>query len=1370
MANNVVAKIAVKLTAMTRGFMTGMEKAEAKLRSTRESLNSLTIASAKTATAFGGVAVGITVVAAKFEKSMTRAAAIAGGSQKNFVGSFQAMSEEALRLAGNTKYTANEVAEGMTFMAMAGNNAEGVIASMGAVLQLATAANIGLSEAADTVTNVMAGFGLTTAKVTEEMTRANGQIPEMSDVIKELRKELERTNNVLVGTFTGSNTTLLELGQTMKVAGPVAKSLGVSLEDLAAAAGILGNAGIKASEAGTGLKRSITALLKATPKSSKSMKKLGLTMDDLTKPREITFTKKGEDPRKLKSAFIPIVQQLEKAKKAFKDLDKEAAFTGHLFKVFGERAGPKMAAMVEQGSEALAKLLLRGELAKKMDMAEFLELKQLETMSGAWDIFKSSIEGVAIAFGKTLMPMIKTVVRFMSKMAKWIKDIHPSTKKAISGFVVWAAMGSALVTVLAAIASGIITMALAVKVFTVAVGILDKKLMLMVVKWGAGIILAFATLLFVIGLLGDVFIDEMDTVEKKNEESLGLMIDGWKDALIFIGSIWFSFIRVIFQAVDTVVVGVLSLVASISGIFTMTLDLLTKGFMKLAEIIIHHLLDGVVSLIKTLKKFPRFASLFGLDGGDLDSTIKAVGRLQDKLTNLEGTDLTSGLAKLRQEAEDAMYRGGLAETFLPDATEKAAVLANIIEESLESSGIGLGKVFKKVFGDSGDGIKKKIMEALEAGDVKIDALDRLIDTLDKDKKKGKGGIDKSLDSIKGLNDVINQEVRERKILISTNKNLDGIMNDYADKQKRVSELVAESGKSYAEASIMAAFANEEIRRTTVRKVVAELQSIKSTDELNRSFSWLEENADKLGISIAKIEREVGEIPWKDITATAGSSLSEALSEGLGGLFRGSGGVKDEDLKAAIKPIAGFLSGGSGGLAETVGTAIGGLFGQPQIGAAVVSGVVSMFESIRNTVENIFTSAAKLIPESRLSGAVGGAGAIFGPLAVAAAALVGVISVVTGALMPFIAAGVLLTFATGGLFAAFLALNVLVYAIIAVFEVFRAWIGGIIVAAFVGLFGPLIYLTAAFLGLLGVLAVIIGLIPQSETFEKFKKALEGSVDILLKSFEPLGQILMPLAGLFHMVMKVFGVFIDAFVQSLVNARYSIFAFAKEAAIGAAMFALTMAQVANVLITLIKWLQPGFTWLLQRVEDLADTFGKVTQFMLGMIKWVMDKIDPMGVTGIGAMASDMISGMEQFQRVTSSMISALDEFVSGMTHIDEGAIRQVIDELRDTTIDAMGDLGNSLANASDEISESLVNVPSGFKVALERFRAIATGGTPINNVGDTNENARGMYVAELTINMDTDDPDRALDSIIDGIAKRQGELTGNPNAKQFNPGFG
>ena len=1366
---NVIAKLSVKLTAMTRGFMTGMEKAEAKLRSTRESLNSLTVASTKSAAAFGGVAVGITVVAAKFEKSMTRAAAIAGGTQKNFVGSFQAMSEEALRLAGNTKYTANEVAEGMTFMAMAGNNAEGVIASMGAVLQLATAANIGLGEAADTVTNIMAGFGLTTAKVTEEMTRATGQVPEMSTVIKELRAELGRTNNVLVGTFTGSNVTLLELGQTMKNAGPVAKSLGVSLEDLAAAAGILGNAGIKGAEAGTGLKRSIVAMLKGTPKTAKSMKKLGLTMDDLSKPREITFTKKGADPIKLKSAFIPIVKQLEKAKKAFKDAGKESQFTAHLFKVFGDRAGPKMSAMVEQGSDALAKLLLRGDMAKKMDMAEFLELKQLETMSGAWDIFKSSIEGVAIAFGKTLMPLVKVIVRKLSALAKWIKNIHPATKKAISGFVVWAALGSIVVTVLSSLAAALITVALGVKVFAVAMGVLDKKLMLMVVKWAAGIILATAAILFVIGLISDVFIDEMSEVEKAQGKTTSWMIDDWKDVVILIGTVWFTLVRLIFQAFDTVAVGLLSLFASISGIFTMMLDLLTKGFMKLAEIIIHHLLDGVVSLIKTLQKFPKFASLFGLDGGDLDSTIKAVEKLQDKLTNLEGTDLTAGLAKLRQEQEDLVYGGGLAASFLPDAAEKAAVLANIIEDSIETSGRGLGKLFTKVIGDGGDGIKKKIMEALAAGDIDIDALDRLIDTTDK-KIKGKAGLSGVTNSLKELDDIINQEVADRKMLSSTNQALDGIMSEYADKQKKVADIVLKSGEDMAEASLMAAFANEEIRRTTVRKLVSEMQGIKSTDELSRAFNWLKENADQLGIDIKKVAKEVGEIPWEDITATAGVSLSDALSKGLGELFRGGGGIKDEDLKAAIKPIASFLSGGGGSLAETVGTAIGGLFGQPQIFAAVVSGVGSMFDTIRNTVENIFTSAGKLIPEGRLGGAVGGAGAIFGPLAVAAAALVGVISVIIGALMPFIAMAVLLTFATGGLFAAFIALNVLVYAIVAVFEVLKAWIGGVIVAAFVGLFGPLIYLTAAFLGLLGVLAVIIGLIPQSETFEKFKKALEGSVDILLKSFEPLGQILMPLAGLFHMVMKVFGVFIDAFVQSLVNARYSIFGFAKELAIGAAMFALTMAQVANVMITLLQWLQPGFTWLMRTVEDLGDVFANVTQYMLEMIKWVMNKVDPMGVTGIGAMASDMITGMEQFQRVTSSMISALDEFVAGMTHIDEDAIRQVIDELRDTTMGAMDDLGNSLANASEEISESLVNVPSGFKVALERFRAIATGGSSITNVGDANENARGMYVAELVINMETDDSDGVLDKIVSEIAKRNGELTGNPNAKQFNPGFG
>ena len=165
---------------------------------------------------------------------------------------------------------------------------------------------IDLARSADIASNILTGFGL--------------------DV-----KELDMAVDVLVKTFTSANTDLSQLGEAFKMVAPIAASAGLSFTETSAALGLLGNAGIQASLAGTSLRASIAALLSPSSAAAAVMDRLGVSALD-TEGNLKTLT--------------DIVEQLEKS----------GATTADMLTIFGKRAGPAMAALVSQGSKALKEL------------------------------------------------------------------------------------------------------------------------------------------------------------------------------------------------------------------------------------------------------------------------------------------------------------------------------------------------------------------------------------------------------------------------------------------------------------------------------------------------------------------------------------------------------------------------------------------------------------------------------------------------------------------------------------------------------------------------------------------------------------------------------------------------------------------------------------------------------------------------------------------------------------------------------------------------------------------------------------------------------------------------------------------------------
>ena len=166
---------------------------------------------------------------------------------------YQALVEQAKELGASTQFTSADAAAGQTFLAMAGFTPESVKAAMPGMLDLALAGGMELDRTADIASNILSGMNIDPSK-------------------------MSNLGDVLAGTFTRSNTNIEMLGETMKYAAPGAALLGVSLEQSAAMAGKLGDAGIQASMAGTAMRAIMSRMASGPKKTIEAFERLGIRL------------------------------------------------------------------------------------------------------------------------------------------------------------------------------------------------------------------------------------------------------------------------------------------------------------------------------------------------------------------------------------------------------------------------------------------------------------------------------------------------------------------------------------------------------------------------------------------------------------------------------------------------------------------------------------------------------------------------------------------------------------------------------------------------------------------------------------------------------------------------------------------------------------------------------------------------------------------------------------------------------------------------------------------------------------------------------------------------------------------------------------
>ncbi|MFJ2719365.1 phage tail tape measure protein [Streptomyces sp. NPDC087437] len=314
--------------------------------------------------AAAGLTFNVLKTSGDFEKSMNQVRAVSGATGKDF----EALRNQAKELGATTKYTASQAADGMGFLAMTGYKANQILAAMPGTLSLAAAGNMDLAQAADISSNIMTGYGFKASQTNKIV-------------------------DVLAKTFTSTNTDLIQLGEAMKYAGPVAHAAGVKFEQTSAAIGLMGNAGLQASMAGTALRGAITRLLSPTKQVSDVLKKLGIRVKD----------SHGE--------LLPLDQII-------RQLEKSGAKTGDMMTIFGQRAGPAMLALVEQGSGALVKLTR--ELEKSGGTADRIAKIQMEGLQGQLVSLKSAWEGLMIEIGD--LGVLKLATKGLEGLTTGVRD------------------------------------------------------------------------------------------------------------------------------------------------------------------------------------------------------------------------------------------------------------------------------------------------------------------------------------------------------------------------------------------------------------------------------------------------------------------------------------------------------------------------------------------------------------------------------------------------------------------------------------------------------------------------------------------------------------------------------------------------------------------------------------------------------------------------------------------------------------------------------------------------------------------------------------------------------------------------------------
>lgn len=332
-------------------------------------------------TVIGGVGVAAVKTAADFDSAMSQVAAVSGATGDDF----DALRDKAREMGAKTKFSATEAAEAMNYMAMAGWKTGDMLDGIEGVMNLAAASGEDLATTSDIVTDALTAFGLSA-------------------------KDSGHFADILAAASSNANTNVSMMGETFKYCAPIAGALGFSAEDTAEAIGLMANAGIKSTQAGTALRTIMNNL-------SGDIKISGKAIGDVT----IATTNADGSMRSLSDI-------LGDCRTAFGSLtESEKAQTAE--SLVGKNAMSGFLALMNAAPADVDKL--SGAIANCDGVSEKMATTMQDNLAGQLTILKSQLQELAISFGDILMPAIRSIVSKLQGFVDKLNWMDEGTKRTI---------------------------------------------------------------------------------------------------------------------------------------------------------------------------------------------------------------------------------------------------------------------------------------------------------------------------------------------------------------------------------------------------------------------------------------------------------------------------------------------------------------------------------------------------------------------------------------------------------------------------------------------------------------------------------------------------------------------------------------------------------------------------------------------------------------------------------------------------------------------------------------------------------------------------------------------------------------------------
>lgn len=311
------------------------------------------------------------------------------------------LSETAQSLGIATMFDSKEIASGAQYLAMAGNSIEEIQQMIKGAAYVAGATNMALGGkggTADLLTNVMSTFQIEAAGAAT-------------------------VGDQLAKAALSSNMSMIDLAEAIKYAGADMVNLKRSLPEVAALAGVLGNAGIQGSMAGTAMSNMARylnkSLVQPSYKGGKALAALGLSIKD--------FTDSNGDLVDLSTAIGKIVGGM----KGLSSMQVAQVFND-IFGVRGNRSAAALARSLPEYESLLNKILYESD-----GYAKSIVEQRMETIAGGIDQMKSALENLRTTFTTAIAPVVTPIFKGIARIFEGIRNIFalPGIGKAIASLV-----------------------------------------------------------------------------------------------------------------------------------------------------------------------------------------------------------------------------------------------------------------------------------------------------------------------------------------------------------------------------------------------------------------------------------------------------------------------------------------------------------------------------------------------------------------------------------------------------------------------------------------------------------------------------------------------------------------------------------------------------------------------------------------------------------------------------------------------------------------------------------------------------------------------------------------------------------------------